>query len=241
MQAAAKAGQVRATVLAYNARVQPPDTSSKSDAVAIEIEHRDGHNTTIYFPYKIKRGGVVTFAEPFAVAAPHQVFGDGSQHLVQGRRSHRRLAPTSATTANFPARTDMDADAVTLLAKTTLEGSLPFPQIVGELIAQGVEYYHVDYASKSFTFYSTGGAATSAPLSFEGLPPISQGWNESALKEAILDSQQNGQKFRQFCARAMSAGVQGYFAFLRGQRVTYLGRNGDQHVEWFPGARPNDA
>jgi hypothetical protein len=25
---------------------------------------------------------------------------------------------------------------------------------------------------------------------------------------------------------------------LRGQRVTYIGRQGDQHTEWFPGARP---
>jgi uncharacterized protein YbcV (DUF1398 family) len=135
----------------------------------------------------------------------------------------------------------MDADAVASLAKTTLEGTLPFPQIVGELLAQGVEYYHVDYASKSFTFYSATGAATTAALTFEGLPSISQDWDGNALKEAILDSQQNGQKFRQFCARAMSAGVQGYFAFLRGKRVTYLGRNGDHHVEWFPGARPADA
>ena len=31
----------------------------------------------------------------------------------------------------------------------------------------------------------------------------------------------------------MRGGVQGYFAFLRGQRVTYLGRQGDQHTEWF--------
>ena len=135
----------------------------------------------------------------------------------------------------------MDADAVTALANTTLEGSLPFPQIVGELIAQGVEYYHVDFASKSFTFYSTAGATISAPLTFEVLPSISPEWNGNALKDAILDSQQNGQKFRQFCSRAMDAGVQGYFAFLRGRRVTYLGRNGDQHVEWFPGAKPSDA
>ena len=35
-----------------------------------------------------------------------------------------------------------------------------------------------------------------------------------------------------------AAGVAGYFAFLRGQRVTYLGRQGDHHVEWFPGAKP---
>ena len=32
--------------------------------------------------------------------------------------------------------------------------------------------------------------------------------------------------------------VQGYFAFLRGKRVTYWGRGGDQHTEWFPGAAP---
>lgn len=36
----------------------------------------------------------------------------------------------------------------------------------------------------------------------------------------------------------MAAGVQGYFAFLRGKRVTYIGRQGDQHTEWFPGAGP---
>ena len=135
----------------------------------------------------------------------------------------------------------MDADVISSLAKSTQDGSLPFPQIVGELIAQGVEYYHVDYASKSFTFYSADGESMTAPLVFEGLPSISQDWDATALKEAIIDSQQNDQKFRQFCSRAMIAGVKGYFAFLRGQRVTYLGRAGDQHVEWFPGAKPSDA
>ena len=33
--------------------------------------------------------------------------------------------------------------------------------------------------------------------------------------------------------------LRGYFAFLRGKRVTYLGRTGDQHTEWFPGAAPD--
>jgi hypothetical protein len=31
----------------------------------------------------------------------------------------------------------------------------------------------------------------------------------------------------------MAGGVQGYIAFLRGKRVTYWGRTGDQHTEWF--------
>jgi len=135
----------------------------------------------------------------------------------------------------------MNADAVSALAKATLDGSMPFPQIVGKLVTNGVEYYHVDYATSSFTFYSAAGAAVTAPLPFEGLPLISEDFDAAALKAAILDSQQHGQKFRVFCERAIRAGVQGYFAFLRGKRVTYLGRQGDQHVDWFPGVKPGDA
>ena len=135
----------------------------------------------------------------------------------------------------------MDADAVRSLAKATLDGSMPFPSIVGELLAQGVEYYHVDYAERSFTFYGADGSTIAAPLQYEGLPAISVQWDAAALKAAIVDSQQHGQKFRQFCERAMRAGVQGYFAFLQGRRVTYLGRSGDHHVEWFPDSKPADA
>ena len=135
----------------------------------------------------------------------------------------------------------MNADVINALAKATLDGSMPFPQIVGKLIAEGVEYYHVDYPSRSFTFYTAAGSAVTAAILFEGLPAVASDFDAEALKAAILDSQQHEQKFRQFCERAMLAGVQGYFAFLRGQRVTYFGRQGDQHVEWFPGAKPSDA
>jgi len=134
----------------------------------------------------------------------------------------------------------MNADTINSLAKSTLDGSMPFPQIVGNLIAEGVEYYHVDYANHSFTFYSSKGSTVIAPLPFEGLPSISEVFDAAALKAAILDSQQHGQKFRAFCERAIRAGVKGYFAFLCGKRVTYFGRQGDQHTEWFPGAKPNN-
>lgn len=135
----------------------------------------------------------------------------------------------------------MNADDVRVLASATLDGSLPFPEIVGKLIACGVEYYYVDYAKSAFTFYSATGASANASLQFEGLPSIPADFDAAALKAAILDSQQHGQEFRVFCQRAIEAGVQGYFAFLRGQRVTYFGRQGDQHTEWFPGAKPSDA
>jgi uncharacterized protein YbcV (DUF1398 family) len=135
----------------------------------------------------------------------------------------------------------MNADVVLKMAEATLKGDMPFPEIVGKLIGEGVEYYHVDYVSRSFSFYSASGGVVVAPLVFEGLPEVSSDFNVAELRAAILDSQQNGQKFRQFCARAMKSGVQSYFAFLRGQRVLYVGRQGDQHVEWFPGARRGDA
>ena len=135
----------------------------------------------------------------------------------------------------------MNADIVLEAAKATLTGSLPFPEIVGKLMATGVEYYHVDYVARQMSFYSAAGGVVTAPLLFEDLPAIAENFDAVALQAAVLDSQQNGQKFRKFSQRAMQAGVQGYLAFLRGKRVVYMGRQGDQHTEWFPGAKPANA
>lgn len=134
----------------------------------------------------------------------------------------------------------MNADIVLEMAEATLKGDMPFPEIVGNLIHEGVEYYQVDLVSRLFSFYSASGAHVVAPLAFEGLPAVAADFDATELRAAILDSQQKGQEFRQFCARAMKAGVQSYYAFLRGQRVLYVGRQGDQHVEWFPGALRGD-
>lgn len=135
----------------------------------------------------------------------------------------------------------MNATLIRNLSQATLSGSIPFPVIVGQLIGEGVEYYHVDYIRLQFTFYDAAGGVVVAPLTIGDLPAVASDFNGVELRAAILDSQQNGQKFNQFCKRAMEAGVHGYFAFLRGKRVTYLGRSGDHHVEWFPGSQPNDA
>ena len=132
----------------------------------------------------------------------------------------------------------MNSDLVLQAARASLTGSLPFPEIVRNLIQAGVEYYPVDYILLQFTFSGTNAASVVAPLTFEGLPAVAKDFDVAALRQTILDSQQDGQQFREFSQRAMRAGVQGYFAFLKGARVTYLGRQGDQHTEWFPGAEP---
>ena len=132
----------------------------------------------------------------------------------------------------------MNANLISQLGQATVTDAMPFAEIVGRLIAEGVEYYHVDYASLQFRFYGTEGGVVAVPLLL-GMPQrIGSSLDKTALRAAILDSQQNGQKFKDFSRRAVEAGVVGYVAFLSGKRVAYFGRQGDQHVEWFPGAKP---
>ena len=133
----------------------------------------------------------------------------------------------------------MNTEIVTEAARATLDGSIPFPEVVRRLIETGVEYYHVDYVILRKCFYSATGDVVTTPISYEGLPPVAANFDVTGLRAAILDSQRHGQHYRDFTRRAMEAGVQGYIAFLRGQRVTYWGRGGDQHTEWFPGAGPS--
>jgi uncharacterized protein YbcV (DUF1398 family) len=135
----------------------------------------------------------------------------------------------------------MNANVISQLGQATVTGAIPFPEIVGKLISEGVEYYHVDYASLQFHFYGIDGAVVGVPLLLGTLQPIAPLFDKAALRAAIVDSQQNGQKFKDFSRRATEAGVVGYFAFLSGKRVIYFGRQGDQHVEWFPGAKPAEA
>ncbi len=130
----------------------------------------------------------------------------------------------------------MKSEVVAEAARATLDGSIPFPEVVRRLVETGVEYYHVDYVALQKTYYSASGEIIKTPINYEGLPSVAADFDLDALRAAILDSQQNGQHYRDFTKRVMNAGVQGYIAFLRGKRVTYWGRGGDNHTEWFPGA-----
>jgi uncharacterized protein YbcV (DUF1398 family) len=132
----------------------------------------------------------------------------------------------------------MNTTVIVETARQTLTGAISFPEVVGQLLAAGVEYYHVDYVAMEKTFYSAEGDMVVTPINYEDLPPVAADFSAEGIRADILDSQVNGQKYRDFTRRAMEAGVQSYFAFLRGRRVTYLGRQGDQHTEWFPGALP---
>lgn len=133
----------------------------------------------------------------------------------------------------------MDANIITKTAHASHAGTMSFPDVVGALINAGVEYYYVDYVKLQTSYFSNEGSVVSVPLNFENLPAIAADFNTAELQANIRDSQINNQPYRKFSERAMQAGVQSYFTFLRGKRVTYIGRQGDQHTEWFPGAKPD--
>src|SRR5690606_7416958 len=134
----------------------------------------------------------------------------------------------------------MDADIVTSTAHASHADKIPFPEAVENFIAAGVEYYHVNYITLQISYYSNKGSVIFVPVPFENLPRVSEDFRTKELQAAILDSQNNSQSSRDFSARAMKSGVQGYFAFLRGQRVVYIGRQGNVHTEWFPNAKPEN-
>jgi uncharacterized protein YbcV (DUF1398 family) len=133
----------------------------------------------------------------------------------------------------------MNTKIIVETAKQTLEGSIGFPEVVRRLLEAGVEYYHVDYIGRRKTFYGADGDVAVTAITYEGLPAVAADFDGDKLRAAIGDSQRHGQAYRDFTRRAMEAGVQGYGAFLRGKRVTYWGRQGDAHTEWFPGAGPS--
>lgn len=112
-------------------------------------------------------------------------------------------------------------------------GRIHFGEVVGALVAAGVESYAVDYRAARATYYLPDGdtltldlAALSAPIAAE--------FSLSRLREAILGAQRGEVMYPQFKQRSQAAGCVGYTVWLAGRHVAYHGRKGETHVEPFP-------
>jgi uncharacterized protein YbcV (DUF1398 family) len=112
-------------------------------------------------------------------------------------------------------------------------GHLKFPEAVGALMSAGVESYFVDTARMEETAYLHDGSSVSHKMT---LPPYEAARDFSAdqLIAAIRDAQADRIRYPEFLQRATAADVLGYWAFLDGRHVVYMGRLGQQHVERFP-------
>ena len=48
--------EIVATALVYDVSVTPPGSDRKSDAIAVNLDHRDNYSVTVFFPYVIASG-----------------------------------------------------------------------------------------------------------------------------------------------------------------------------------------
>lgn len=71
----AKAGTIRACAVCWDALVPREDGPGLMDAIAVDLEHRDGEPTIILLGYRREAGGEYSFATPVSVQAKRHVFG----------------------------------------------------------------------------------------------------------------------------------------------------------------------
>jgi uncharacterized protein YbcV (DUF1398 family) len=123
----------------------------------------------------------------------------------------------------------------------SINGTMDFPQVVGKLMAAGVESYHCDLYRRERTFYLPDGRSHVEeegeldPREFNGARVVHE-FSETRIKAALKAIQANEISYLDFLRRIMAAGCVGYSACFAGKRVVYYGRLGDAYTEWFPGA-----
>ncbi len=123
-----------------------------------------------------------------------------------------------------------------LLHKTlagSLAGRVAFPEVVGTMIAEGVESYRADLVRMEEIFYAPDGETHVEKIDFPA-KPIGEEFVVAGLIAAIRDSQAGRCRYPEFLTRAMAAGTTSYVVFLNGKKVIYFGRKGEFHIEEFP-------
>lgn len=112
-------------------------------------------------------------------------------------------------------------------------GRIHFGEVVGALVAAGVESYAVDYRAARATYYLPDGDTLTLDLAAPSAP-IAAEFSLSGLRAAILGAQRGEVMYPQFKQRSQAAGCVGYTVWLAGRHVAYHGRKGETHIEPFP-------
>lgn len=75
----AQNGAIDVTALYFDARVKNPETGHVGDAICVRLDHREDYSVLVYFPYQIKRRGllrkrVVEIFEPIGEDGQNEIF-----------------------------------------------------------------------------------------------------------------------------------------------------------------------
>lgn len=113
------------------------------------------------------------------------------------------------------------------------EERISFPQVVGKLMAAGVERYRADLLRHEKTYYMPDGRSQVVSNAvIDGTPAMA--FSAAGVDSAVRDIQAGRIAYREFCRRVMAAGCVDYIVSISGRRAVYFGRSGESHVEMFP-------
>nr|WP_286676440.1 DUF1398 family protein [Paracidobacterium acidisoli] len=118
-----------------------------------------------------------------------------------------------------------------------MAGKITFPEVLATLSRNEVESYHVDFLRNEFRYYRSNGESlvTSVPLVHDRVAPAFSAEKLDAINRKV----QSGEwSFADFVRESTAAaGCAYYMVYLNGKKVRYFGRDGDEHVQYFPGSR----
>ncbi|MNJ94610.1 hypothetical protein D3C87_123120 [compost metagenome] len=125
---------------------------------------------------------------------------------------------------------------VSILYECTLQsiaGMMNFPESIKKLSEAGVEAYYADLIRHQNVYYFENGESHVINYSLN-TPVVAENFNKETVHQSVVLTQENQISYREFLNRVMAAGCRGYFVFLKGEKVIYLGRKGDIVTEEFP-------
>ncbi len=121
--------------------------------------------------------------------------------------------------------------------QASFAGTKTFPEIVGRLMAENVEWYSSNLLFGMTTHYAPDGAHHQTAWPGWKVPSIADAFDAEKVASAIRASQKGEIRYPDFLARIADAGTVYYTVHLRGRKALYFGRHGDFHVELFPPAK----
>jgi uncharacterized protein YbcV (DUF1398 family) len=131
----------------------------------------------------------------------------------------------------------MNRNILNELKDPSFAGKISFSEVIKRLIANDVERYIVDLVGFKITYFSNDGQVHESSFKLD-THEIAQEFNAIEVKSAIKNSQQAKINFQTFLKRIMLAGCTHYEVFITGEKVIYIGRDGSNHIELFPSAKP---